>query len=47
MEYFKPSTTTSVCGWKGDCNYYSVVVNGQENKDAAWYYANPKVISQA
>jgi uncharacterized protein (DUF427 family) len=42
MEYFKPSTTTSVCGWKGDCNYYSVVVNGQENKDAAWYYANPK-----
>jgi uncharacterized protein (DUF427 family) len=38
----KPSTTTSVCGWKGTANYYSLVVDGKENKDAVWYYADPK-----
>lgn len=27
----KPSTTTSVCGWKGTANYYSLVVDGKEN----------------
>ena len=35
------SDTTSYCGWKGDCNYYSVTVDGQTNPDAAWYYADP------
>lgn len=38
----KPSTTTSVCGWKGTANYYSLVVEGKENKDAVWFYADPK-----
>ncbi len=38
----KPSSTTTVCGWKGTANYYSVVAGGAENKDAAWYYAEPK-----
>ncbi len=37
-----PSTTTSVCGWKGTANYYNVVVGGAVNKDAAWYYPEPK-----
>lgn len=37
----RPSATTSVCGWKGTANYYSVVVGGAENRDAAWYYADP------
>ncbi len=40
-EHFAPSTTTSHCGWKGTANYYSVVVDGKENTDAAWYYADP------
>jgi uncharacterized protein (DUF427 family) len=40
-EYFKPSTHTTVCGWKGTANYYDVVVDGQTNANAAWYYANP------
>lgn len=40
--YFKPSARTSVCGWKGMANYYHVVVDGTENPDAAWYYADPK-----
>lgn len=42
MDYFKPSDTTSHCPWKGEANYYSVVVDGEENKDAAWYYSTPK-----
>ena len=40
--YFNASDTTSVCPWKGTASYHSVVVNGQENTDAAWYYPEPK-----
>jgi uncharacterized protein (DUF427 family) len=40
-EYFKESGTRTVCGWKGTASYYNLVVNGQENKDAAWYYPAP------
>lgn len=36
------SATTSVCPWKGTASYYSVVANGAENRDAAWYYPEPK-----
>lgn len=39
---FVASATTSVCPWKGTASYYSVVVDGKENKDAAWYYPTPK-----
>ncbi|MGK7908785.1 MAG: DUF427 domain-containing protein [Synechococcus sp.] len=41
-EYFQPSDTTTVCGWKGVANYYTLNVNGETNVDAAWYYADPK-----
>jgi len=41
-EYFRPSTATSVCGWKGTANYYDVVVADKTNEQAAWYYAEPK-----
>jgi len=40
--YFKESATHTVCSWKGTASYYDVVVNGQTNKDAAWYYPEPK-----
>ena len=40
--YFKESTTHTVCSWKGTASYYDVVVDGQTNKDAAWYYPEPK-----
>jgi len=36
------SDTTSVCPWKGTASYYSVVVDGKVNTDAAWYYPEPK-----
>jgi uncharacterized protein (DUF427 family) len=41
-EYLRASETHTVCGWKGTASYYDVVVNGQVNKDAAWYYPEPK-----
>ena len=37
-----PSDTTSICPWKGVANYYNLNVAGAENKDAVWYYAEPK-----
>ena len=41
-EFFKPSDTHTACPWKGEAAYYSLEVNGQSNRDAAWYYPNPK-----
>ncbi|HEY9760453.1 MAG TPA: DUF427 domain-containing protein [Oculatellaceae cyanobacterium] len=40
-QYFTDSTTTSMCGWKGKCNYYDVKVGDDVNKDAAWVYLEP------
>ena len=37
-----PSTTTSICPWKGTANYHSLQVDGATNVDAAWYYPEPK-----
>ncbi len=45
--YFKPSATTTVCPWKGTAHYFTVVVDGQENADAAWYYPAPKPAAAA
>jgi uncharacterized protein (DUF427 family) len=41
-EFFHPSQTHTVCGWKGQASYYDVVVDGQINRNAAWYYPDPK-----
>ena len=41
MQYFTVSNTTTRCAWKGTAGYYNVVVDGEENKDAAWYYPDP------
>ena len=40
-DFFQPSQTHTTCAWKGLASYYDVVVDGQVNKDAAWYYAEP------
>ncbi len=42
MRYFEDSDTTSVCLWKGTASYKSIAVDGQSNKDAVWYYPQPK-----
>lgn len=41
-EHLRPSETHTVCGWKGTASYYDVVVDGQVNRDAAWYYPSTK-----
>ncbi|HEU4714315.1 MAG TPA: DUF427 domain-containing protein [Pyrinomonadaceae bacterium] len=41
-EYFQDSNTHTTCPWKGEASYFNVVVNGEVNKDAAWYYPDPK-----
>ena len=38
----QPSETHTTCGWKGIASYYDVVAGGKVNKDAAWYYPDPK-----
>ena|SRR5688572_16832627 len=40
--YLRESQTTTVCGWKGTASYYDVVVEGETNRDAAWYYPSTK-----
>lgn len=37
-----PSTTTTVCPWKGTAHYHSLDVDGKSNPDAAWFYPEPK-----
>jgi uncharacterized protein (DUF427 family) len=41
-EFLRESETHTVCSWKGTASYYDVVVGGQVNTDAAWYYPDPK-----
>ena len=41
-EYFRESSNHTTCPWKGVASYYDVVVDGQTNKDAAWYYPETK-----
>jgi uncharacterized protein (DUF427 family) len=42
MSHFQPSDYHTECGWKGTASYYNVVVEGQVNGNAAWYYPEPK-----
>ena len=38
----RESTTASICPWKGTAHYHTLSVDGAENRDAAWYYPDPK-----
>lgn len=42
MALFEDSATHSHCPWKGEASYKTIVVGGERNKDAAWYYPEPK-----
>mgnify|MGYP003633838125 FL=1 len=44
-EFLKESNTHTTCPWKGEACYYTLTVDGQENKDAAWYYPNTKPLA--
>tara|TARA_R100001244_G_scaffold86820_3_gene66329 strand:+ start:18325 stop:18606 length:282 start_codon:yes stop_codon:yes gene_type:complete len=41
-KYLMHSDTSSHCPWKGDASYHSLIVAGEINEDAAWYYPEPK-----
>jgi len=41
-EYFRPSSTTSTDPATGQKRYLTVVIDAQDNQDAAWYYPDPK-----
>lgn len=44
-DLLRPSETHTVCGWKGTASYYDLVVDGEVNRDAAWYY--PQTLPEA
>jgi len=33
---------TTTCPWKGEAHYYDILVDGKENRSAAWTYPSPK-----
>jgi uncharacterized protein (DUF427 family) len=41
-DLLRPSDTHTVCPWKGIASYYHIAVNGEINRDAAWYYPETK-----
>ena len=41
-EYVVESNHRSSCPWKGQARYYSLLVDGDLNPDAVWYYPEPK-----
>lgn len=41
-QYLVHSDMLTQCPWKGTANYYSIEVDGEQNKDAAWFYPEPK-----
>ena len=41
-EYLEQDDRTTFCPWKGTAHYYSLVVDGERNEAAAWYYPEPK-----
>ena len=45
-EFFQPSDTHTICPWKGKARYYTLLVDGKENADAAWCYPDPKPAAQ-
>jgi len=45
-DHLRASDKHTVCHWKGVASYYDVVVGGQVNKDAAWYYPETEEAAQ-
>lgn len=45
-ECLQPSATHTTCGWKGIASYHDVLAGGQVNRDAAWYYPDPKAAAE-
>lgn len=39
--YLTPSAMRSICPWKGVASYYTVEVDGDSSRNAAWTYRRP------
>ena len=40
-EYVTFSNHKTTCAWKGQASYYSLLVDGEMNPDAVWFYPEP------
>ncbi|MDT8435775.1 MAG: DUF427 domain-containing protein [Gemmatimonadota bacterium] len=45
-DHLRASATRTRCPWKGEASYYDVVVDGETNRDAAWYYPEPSAAAE-
>ena len=41
-EYFESSDQKSICPWKGEASYYSIVTKSTTLTDSVWSYEAPK-----
>jgi uncharacterized protein (DUF427 family) len=41
-EFTTFSNHKTSCAWKGQASYHSLLVNGDMNVDAVWFYPEPK-----
>ena len=41
-ELLADNSSHTTCPWKGVASYYDIVVDGETNGGAAWYYPEPK-----
>ena len=46
MEFLQSNETLTTCPWKGEASYYDIIVDGETNKDAAWYYNDSKELAK-
>lgn len=40
-EFTTFSNHKTMCPWKGEASYLSLLVDGEMNENAVWYYADP------
>lgn len=45
-EYFSESDTHTICHWKGTASYFNILVEGEINEDAAWYYPETTALAE-
>jgi uncharacterized protein (DUF427 family) len=45
-DYLEGSDHHSICPWKGRASYFHVIVDGERNPDAAWYYPKPTPLAR-
>lgn len=47
FDFLEESETHTICPWKGSASYYNIVVNGNTNPDAAWYYPETSQLAES